>query len=152
MRCLVLFLLALPALAQAPPSAADIMARVAANQDRSEALRKEYVYQQHIHVVSHQTNGKLRREETADYEMLPTPDGTQRKLTRLTGRYWSKGKYVEFAGQEPKGDDDDGIDEDLTHDFRDDLCNEKSKDGLGRNLFPFTTENQKQYDFSCLSM
>jgi len=151
MRCLVLFLLALPALAQAPPSAADIMARVAANQDRSEALRKEYVYQQHIHVVSHQTNGKLRREETADYEMLPTPDGTQRKLTLLTGRYWSKGKYVEFSGQEPKEDgDDDGIDADLTRDFRDDLCNEKSKDGLGRNLFPFTTENQKKYEFRLL--
>ncbi len=30
-----------------------IMARVAANQDNSEELRKEYVYKQRIHIVTH---------------------------------------------------------------------------------------------------
>ena len=152
MRFLALFLLALPAWAQAPLSAADIMARVGANQDRAEALRKQYVYQQHIHVVSKQTNGRLKREETSDYDMVPTADGTQRKLTSLTGRFLHKGQYVEFSGQEPRDEqgDDDGMDADLTRDFRDDLCNEKSKDGLGRNLFPFTTANQARYKFKLL--
>ena len=35
-----------------PLKADDIMAGVAANQDRSGALRKEYVYKQHIHIAT----------------------------------------------------------------------------------------------------
>src|SRR5207237_565245 len=65
-----------------------IMARVAANQDRSEALRKQYVYKQHIHILTHKRGGKLMREETADYNVVPTPDGTKKKLRseRAAGR------------------------------------------------------------------
>jgi len=57
------------------------MARVAANQDRSQDLRKQYVYKQHIHIVSHKPKGRLLREETADYDVAPMPDGTEKKLT-----------------------------------------------------------------------
>ena len=93
-------------LAQAPPaeppaaplSAEAIMARVAANQDRSEALRKEFVYRQHIHILTHKPSGKLQREETADYDVAPTPQGTEKKLKTLTGRYLAKGKYQELRG------------------------------------------------------
>ncbi len=46
---------------------------VAANQDRSEALRKQYVYRQHTHILTHRPKGRLLREETADYNVLPTP-------------------------------------------------------------------------------
>lgn len=151
MRCLslcVFAVFAFPALAQQPPSAADIMARVAANQDRAEQLRKEYVYQQHIHVVLRQTNGKLRRDETADYEVFPVPDGTQRKLKSLTGRYLHKGKYLDVSGDSAANDDN--LDAELAHDFREDLTQEKSKDGLGRDLFPFTSANQKRYKFRLL--
>src|SRR5271165_727278 len=81
----------------APLTAAAIMARVAANQDSSESLRKEYVYIQHTHVVTHKPKGgRLQREETADYDVTPTPDGTEKKLKRITGRYWQKGKYETF--------------------------------------------------------
>ena len=45
-----------PEIQNETPNADDIMARVAANQDRSEALRKEYVYRQHIHIVTHKPN------------------------------------------------------------------------------------------------
>ena len=55
----------------APLTADAIMARVGANQDRSELARKQYVYRQHIHVVTRKTNGKLMREETTDYHMVP---------------------------------------------------------------------------------
>ena len=75
------------------------MARVAANQDRSEAVRKEYVYKQQIHILTHKPGGKLVREETADYNMFPTPDGTEKKLELLTGRYWHKGRYEQFTGE-----------------------------------------------------
>src|ERR1700739_5083494 len=84
----------------APPlSATEIMARVAVNQDRSEALRKQYVYRQHIHVLTHKPGGRLQREETSDYDMIPQPDGVEKKLKLINGRYWKKGKYESFEGE-----------------------------------------------------
>ncbi len=125
-----------------------IMARVAANQDRSEELRKQYVYRQHTHILTHKPKGRLLREETADYDVVPMPDGTQKELKSLTGRYWNKGKYESFQGEPvPEVDSLDGS---LIHDFREDLSNEKTKDGLAKDLFPLTTEGQKDYEFKLL--
>jgi hypothetical protein len=135
--------------ANAPLTADGIMARVAANQDRSEELRKQYVYRQHTHILTHRPKGgRLLREETADYDVVPTPDGTQKELKLLTGRYWSKGKYETFQGEPiPEAESLDGS---LIHDFREDLSNEKTKDGLAKDLFPLTTEGQKDYNFTLL--
>ena len=124
-----------------------IMARVAENQDRGEALRKQYVYRQHIHILTHKTN-KVLREETADYDVVPTPDGTQKELKQLTGRFWNKGRYETFQGEPvPQADSLDGG---LIHGFREDLSNEKTKDGLAKDLFPLTSEEQKSYEFKLL--
>jgi hypothetical protein len=125
-----------------------IMARVAANQDRSQALRKQYVYRQHIHIVSHKHNGRLQREETADYDVAPTPEGTDRKLTQLKGRYLAKDKYESFSGEPVPAED--SLDGSLIKSFRDDLANEKTKDGLAKDLFPLTTEEQNSYQFTLL--
>ena len=126
-------------------TAENIMARVAANQDRSEKLRSQYVYQQHIHVISRKTNGKILREETADYHVVPKPAGTERTLQQLTGRYWHSGKYLDFSGEPvPAAESTDG---ELIHSFREDLTNDESKDGLARDLFPLTTEEQQTYQF-----
>ena len=125
-----------------------IMARVAENQDRSQNLRKEYVYKQHIHIVSHKPKGRLMREETADYEVAPSPDGTEKKLTQITGRYWVKGKYETFASEPTPGHD--SLDGELIKSFRDDLSNDKTKDGLAKDLFPLTSEEQKEYEFKLL--
>jgi hypothetical protein len=159
MRILGLFIVLLPAAlavaqdsqsepAVAPLTADALMARVAANQDRSEELRKQYVYRQHTHILTHKPKGRLLREETADYDVVPTPDGTQKELKLLTGRYWNKGKYEVFQGE--PAPEADGVDGGLIHGFREDLLNEKSKDGLGKNLFPLTTEGQKDYQFALL--
>ncbi|SRR5579871_4134737 len=129
-------------------SAKTIMERVAANQDRAEAQRKEFVYKQHIHILTHKPGGRLTREETTDYDVAPTPEGTQKNLKKLTGKYWSKGKYLNFEGEPVP--DSDSLDGDLIHNFRNDLANEKSKDGLGKDLFPLTSEEQKEYDFQLL--
>ncbi len=137
-----------PESANVPLTADAIMARVAANQDRSEELRKQYVYRQHTHILTHKPRGRLLREETADYDVVPTPDGTQKELKLLTGRYWNKGKYDTFQGEPvPEADSLDGS---LIHDFREDLSNEKTKDGLAKDLFPLTSEQQKDYDFKLL--
>jgi len=129
-------------------SAQAIMERVAANQDRAEAQRKEFVYKQHIHILTHKPGGRLMREETADYDVAPTPDGTQKNLKSLTGKYWSKGKYLTFEGE--PAPEADSLDGGMIRNFRDDLADEKSKDGLGKDLFPLTTEEQKEYDFQLL--
>ncbi len=131
-----------------PLSAEDIMARVATNQDRSEALRKEFVYRQHIHILTHKPGGRLQREETADYDVSPMPQGTEKRLKTLTGRYLAKGKYQSFEGEPVP--EEDSLDSELIKGFRDDLSNEKTKDGLAKNLFPLTSEEQKDYQFSLL--
>src|SRR5208282_5518237 len=96
-----------------PLKADDIMVRVAANQDRSESLRKEYVYKQHIHIATHKPKTRMMREENAYYDVSSLPDGAQRKLKSLTGRYWNKDKYVDFqGGPAPEAG---GTDADLIH-------------------------------------
>jgi hypothetical protein len=137
-----------PEKADSPLTADAIMARVAANQDRSEELRKQYVYRQHTHILTHKPKGRLLREETADYDVVPTPDGTQKELKLLTGRYLNKGKYETFQGEPvPQADSLNG---NLIHDFREDLSNDKTKDGLAKDLFPLTTDGQKDYEFQLL--
>ena len=137
-----------PEVANTPLTADAIMLHVAANQDRSEALRKQYVYRQHTHILTRKPKGRLLREETADYDVLPTPDGSQKELKLLTGRYWNKRAYEVFQGEPvPEAGSLDGS---LIHDFREDLSNEKTKDGLAKNLFPLTTEEQKDYEFKLL--
>ena len=153
-RCGAILLIASASFAQtpqpgpAPLTAEAIMARVAANQDRSEALRKQYVYKQQVHIFTHKPGGKLMREETADYNVIPTSDSTEKTLTLLTGRYWHKGKYEQFTGEPTP--DTDSLDRDLIKDFRDDLTNDKTKDGLGSDLFPLTSDQQKNYVFRLL--
>jgi hypothetical protein len=153
-RCGAILLIATASLAQNPQptpvglTAETIMARVAANQDRSEALRKQYVYKQHIHIVTHKPGGKLMREETADYNVVPTPGGTKKKLTLLSGRYWHKGKYEDFSGEPTP--EEDSFDGDLINDLRDDLSDDIGKDGLPRRWFPLTREEQKDYAFKFL--
>ncbi|MGC2446667.1 MAG: hypothetical protein WA477_03430 [Candidatus Sulfotelmatobacter sp.] len=125
-----------------------IMAKVAANQDRNEALRKEFVYRQHIHILTHKPGGKMMREETADYDVTPMPNGTEKKLSKVTGRYLVKGKYETFEGEPVPAED--SLDGDLIKNFRDDLANDKSKDGLAKDLFPLTSEEQKDYQMELL--
>jgi len=137
-----------PEPASTPLTAETIMARVATNQDRSEALRKQYVYKQHVHIVSHKPKGRLLREETTDYDVIPVPDGTEKKLKLLTGRYLNKGKYERFEGEHPPGGD--SLDGGLISGLRDDLINDKTKDGLGKGLFPLTSAERTKYDFALL--
>ena len=152
-RCGAILLMAFPSFAQSPQPSAGltaeaIMARVAANQDRSDVLRQQYVYKQQIHILTHKPGGKLMREETADYNVVPTPDGTKKKLTQLTGRYWHKGRYEQFRGNSAR--EEDSFDGDLISDLRDDLSDDEAKDGLARRWFPLTREEQKAYVFKLL--
>jgi len=144
----------------APLTAEDIMARVAANQDRAEALRSEYIYHQRIRVLLQKANGTRMRDVTSEYTVTPTPDGTKKELTHVEGYYRHKGRYIAFQGKEvpPSAqggvsvrlNEEDSIDGDMAQDFRDDLLNDKSKDGIGSDLFPLTTQHQKDYRYQLL--
>ena len=122
-----------------------IMARVAENQDRALQLRAQYIYQQHVDIATRRTNGKLARQESADYQVMPTPSGIEKKLQKLDGKYSEKGQTIDFHGE--PAPNRDSLDGDLIQDFRNDLLNGKSKDGLANDLFPFTAKEQKQYQF-----
>ena len=127
----------------------EIMARVALNQDRAEELRKQYVYKQHVHVVSRKTNGKLMCEEAADYDVFPGANESTKKLKQLLGKYWRKGQYLNYS-TEPASSST-SLDTDLVSDFRTDLADEKrSKDGVAVDLFPLTSKEQEKYRFQML--
>ncbi len=146
---LVVIVRASPGAARDPElTAATIMARVAANQDRAEKLRNDYLYQQRIRIVSRKTNGKLGREETTEYLVAPTPEGVKKDLKQVDGRYWHKDRYIDFHSD--TASEANGLDGSIVESFRDDLLNSDSKDGLAADLFPLTSDQQKQYDFELL--
>lgn len=144
---LLVILASLPAtVGQAGASPQEIMSQVAAHQDQALKLRESYVYQQHIRIVTRRTNGRLAREETTDYVVTPTAEGTKKELKSITGRYWHKGSYHDFQG-EPRPESD-SLDGDLIKDLRDDLANDQSRDGIGRNLFPRLPRNRRNINSS----
>ena len=124
------------------------MERVAVNQDKTQKQRADYIYQQRIRVATRRANGKLLRQETTLYSVAPTSSGTEKQIKSLDGRYWRKGEYIDYHGEPRPGPD--SIDGDLVKDMRDDCANESSKDGLGRDLFPLTSDQQKNYRFRLL--
>jgi hypothetical protein len=95
--------------AQAPnlgtvPTAQQIMARVAANQDQAEAERAHYVYVQHAKMASRKGQTVLCQELT-DYRITPSSDGSHDELLKVDGRLRVKGKYVSYNALEPNDDD-----------------------------------------------
>ena len=137
-------------------TANDIMARVAANQDRAEAERAHYIYVQHARVSSRK--GKtVQCEEVTDTRVTPQPEGSHRELVTLDGKLLVKKQYQHYTtlddakhGKDSDEDDYDldGMDRDLVENLRKNLTDERSKDGLHAGLFPLTTKAQPNYIFT----
>lgn len=154
LRAPLLLLFAPAAFAQAPApeplTAETIMARVAENQDRAEALRSSYVYHQDVLVRMNHNNGKLAHEHHSIYIVTPTDHGIQKTRTYFLGKYVQHGKMVEYHNPEVKPQDhisveiDGEVCSDLANDLSDD---KKTKDGIGKDLFPLTADEQKHYTF-----
>ena len=64
-------------------TADEIMARVATNQDRTEAARMRYIYQQHIRMVSRKPGGKVMCEEVTDSRVSPKQKESQQQLLTI---------------------------------------------------------------------
>ena len=82
------------------PTAEFVMTRVASNQDQAEAERAHYVYLQHAKMVSRR-GGTVMCEETTDYRMTPTVDGSHEELLKLDGRQLTNHKYLTYHALPP---------------------------------------------------
>jgi hypothetical protein len=133
-------------LAQEPLPADAIMARVAENQDRAEQARAIFVYHQDVLVRLNRSNGKLAREEYNEYAVTPTPNGITRERQVFRGKYMDHGQTVEF---DKPGFERESLDADagITKAFSQSFGNDKSRDGIDHDLFPFTAKEQPKYDF-----
>ena len=136
------------AAAAVPDSADDIMARVADNQDRAQEQRTAFVYHQNVLVRVKRSNGKLAREEYAEYTVTPTASGSGKERTLFRGKYVDGRKEVAFdtPGFEHKNID---IDAELAGSLLESFANDrKSRDGIEHDLFPLTSRQQAKYNFS----
>ena len=134
-------------LAQEPLAADTIMARVAENQDHAEQARSNFVYHQDVLIRLNRSNGKLAREEYSEYAVTPAANGNHRERQVFRGKYFDHGKTIEFTkpGFEHKSlDADAGITQSFDG-FGDD---QKSRDGIQRDLFPLTSKEQRKYRFT----
>ena len=95
----------------------------------------------------HRGNRKLAREEQSEFTVSPTPEGTNKTRTYFLGKYARKGKMHEYHSPNYTYKDLD-IDGELISDFTEDVTNDKSsRDGIGSDLFPLTSQQQNQYTF-----
>ena len=123
------------------------MVRVGANQQSARDARANYVYRQEQTIRMRRGNGKMAREQHAEYVVTPGKQGGEKQLAKFQGKYEFKGKYVPYDNPDFRYRDLD-IDGDLIHDMAQDMMNdEKSRDGIGQDLFPLTAGEQKKYDF-----
>ena len=126
----------------------EIMAKVAANQDRAVRLRSAFVYHQNLLLRFLRGNGKTAREEMREYTVTPTENGSKKHLDRFEGRYEKDGKLIDYnrPGYTYKDVDIDG---ELIDELADELANEKqSRDGIAAELFPLTSRAQPKYSFA----
>jgi hypothetical protein len=134
-------------LAAEPPAVEEIMARVAANQEKAVEARNGVIYHQSTWTRLLRGNGKLAREEKRQYTVTPTANGTKKDLVHFEGRYEKGGKLLGYDDPKFRHKDLD-LDGDLAEELTDDLVNDKkSRDGIARDVFPLTKDEQRYYTF-----
>ena len=151
MKLIAIFSALAAAAAAQAPDVQTIMENVGRNQAQAVAQRQEFTFHQKQLLRLHRGNGKVAREEIREYEVSPNEHGVRKELLRLDGKYEYKGKYIAYdrAGYKYKGVDVDG---DLINGFSEDMTNDKqSRDGIGADLFPLTTGEQRKYNFKLLA-
>jgi hypothetical protein len=132
------------------PNVNAIMTEVVKHQDEAEQLRAQYTYTQKVRIRAIHSNGKLSREESCVYNVIPQENSTKKDLVQCQGRYESKGQLVDYkksgeANPNRKVD----VDASLLPGLRDGLVdNKESKDGLAKDLFPLTSAEAKKYQYA----
>lgn len=131
----------------ADPSLADILAAVARSQEQGEKAREQFTFRQETRVRLLRGGGKVAREETRVYDVLPKEKGFDRHLVTINGQYEKGGKLYPYTDPEFHHKKMD-IDAELAKDFSEDMGGDDESGGIEGNLFPLTAAKQKQYHFS----
>jgi len=154
MKLLILTFAAAAAIAIAQPpgvtqSVTQIMARVAENQSQAREQRKNWVYHQKQRLRFLRGNGKVAREEHREYAVVPDVRGLKKDLTRFDGKYETGGKYISYdkPGYTYKEMDIDG---ELIDEMSNEMTTDNSRDGIGKDLFPLTAQEQEKYNFKLI--
>ncbi|HKE26660.1 MAG TPA: hypothetical protein VKB88_30105 [Bryobacteraceae bacterium] len=148
----IIVLLAVWATGAAGADVGEIMSRVGENQTRAQQLRREYTFHQQQLLRMMRGNNRLAREERREYDVVPGSDHVTKSLIRFDGRYEQHGKYIAYdhPGYEYRDMDIDG---NLINELSEDMTNDgKSRDGLGCDLFPLTSREQRKYDFQLMGV
>jgi hypothetical protein len=135
------------AIAFAEESVDTIMRRVAENQEKAQAARQNFLYRQELHLRFLRSDGQVAREDFRHFDVFPQPQSTEKKLVLFLGRYFKNGKFIDYhePGFKYKELDLDGeLINELANDFAND---QKTRDGLSKDLFPLTGTEQRQYLF-----
>jgi hypothetical protein len=133
--------------AAALPGLDEVLRRVAENQEKAVSARQSIVYTQETRTRLMRGGGKLAREEKRRYTVAPTATSTEKKLDFFDGNYRRNGKLIPYTDPKFRYKDMD-IDGDLVEDMTDDMVNDKeSRDGIPRNLFPLTAQEQAHYTY-----
>jgi hypothetical protein len=147
MRIFSVCLLLAPLASAQQPDLADVLAKLAANQEKAVEMRAAIVYQQDTFVRLLRSGSKVSRQEKRRYTVTPTPTGTNKEMISFEGKYEKGGKLYPYdkPGFQYKDTDIDG---ELIEDLTNDLVNDKkSRDGFSVDLFPLTAAEQAHYDF-----
>ncbi len=148
MRVAIFFVGIWAAVLYAQDDAASIMAKLAANVEKSTDARRQYVYEQAVRSSLVRTNGQAARQEKRRYSVLPTEKGTEKKLVTFEGEYRKGKQMVPYSDPVFKYKDMD-IDGDVMRELTDDLVNDKkSRDGIPHSLFPLRSQDLSGYKFT----
>lgn len=151
MRLIAIFSALAAAAAAQTPDVRTIMENVGRNQAQAVAQRQEFTFHQKQLLRMNRGNGKVAREEHREYDVVPDGHGVKKELLRFDGKYEYKGKYVSYDRPGYTYRDMD-IDGDLIDDLSGSMTNDRqSRDGIGADLFPLTTEQQRKYNFKILA-
>jgi hypothetical protein len=128
------------AFAQAP-SIDDIMARVAANQEKSVAARTQFVYRQEELFALRRGNGSTECQGKREYTVTPGPRGAVRQAVKSedSSNEHCSLNFTSDSGKSVSVGTDGASTEGLSSPMG------PSKDGIPRELFPLTAKQQHQY-------
>jgi len=110
-------------------------------------MRREFVYRQKVIIRFTRGDGRLAREELRELQVTPTPEQTEKIMLRFVGKYEKNGKLLEYGepGFRHKELDLDG---EIMSEFAEEFTNDKkSRDGIAKDLFPLTSQEQSKYRF-----
>jgi hypothetical protein len=127
-------------------TAEEVMARVAANQDKAEAERSHYVYVQHAKMTSRR--GKtVMCEEITDYRFTPSTDGTDQQLLKVHGRFLKNHKFISYSKLLPRDEDkpkDAGKDSDKDKSAAKEKNKQSKKDKKDKDKDPVFDPNSNE--------